>query len=160
MKRYIRAMGMERKYAQHYIESYSDVIKDHLIEIVVYKDSLNCYNHWVNELAGWFADINNTDLKIKRNPPKFKVYEYEQMIFGIFGGSTSDCKGALMSYKANNKDYPDFEIDRTMILELSGAVRDIIDEFCFLWANSKKNSISNEEMADRIKDILDPYVLY
>lgn len=137
MKRYIRAMGMDRSSAKLHVESYKKLVADHIIECVVYRDSLDCYEHWITELTAWFDDINTTQLKIKRNPPKFKDFEYQEYVFGLLGTTTTDAKNALMSYKANNTEYPDFEITRSLVLELYGTVGDIEDYFCNLFARSK-----------------------
>ena len=158
MKRYIRSMSFERRSAEKHVRSYQKVATDHIIEIVVYKNSSNDYNHWIDELSAWFVDINDTDLKIKRNPPKFKWHEYEEFVFGLLGQTTSDAKGALLSYKANNIKYPDFEIDRNLVLNLRGAASDLSDKMCGIWSTFRSHSISTEEMNSELHSILDPYV--
>jgi len=158
MKKYIYAMSKARGPAKEHIESYRKVITDHLIECIVYGDSLQCYAHWVGELAAWFDDINKTELKIKRNPPKFKYKEYKEYVFGLFGNTTSDARGALLSYQANNKYYPHFDITRDLVLRLSGAVLDLSDMFCTEWSTSRGSDFSTNEIETMIHSVLDEYL--
>ena len=159
MKRYVRAMGLERGPAREHVESYRKVLTDHIIECVVYKDSLGCYNHWIDEMSAWIDDVNTTQLKIKRNPPKFKEHEYKEFLFGLFGTTTSDARGALVSYKANNRDYPDFDIDRQLVLKLYGASQDLSDSICDLLSRSKGRIDTDKQKIELlIHSILDEYL--
>ena len=158
MKQYIRAMALDRNSAKEHVKSYRKVVTDHVIECIVYKNTLGCYRHWVDELTAWIADVNNTQLKIKRNPPKFKQFEYKEFLFGLFGTTTTDVKGALLSYKANNTDYPDFEITKDLVLTAYGCSQDLAEAVCYLLATSKgKNDTSSEDVKNTILSVLDEY---
>ena len=150
---------MESGSAKIHVEAYKKCIAEHIIKCVVYGDSLDCYNHWVDEISAWFFDINNTQLKIKRNPPKFKDFEYKDFVFGLLGTTTTDASGALLSFKANNASYPDFEITRSLVLSLYGASGDLEDYFCSLFSSSKgKIDTSLEDIRKQVHLILDEYL--
>ena len=160
MKRYIYAMAMERDSAKMHVESYKKCVYNHIIECVVYGDSRQSYNHWIDELSAWFDDINTTLLKIKRNPPKFKDFEYRNMVFGLLGTTTTDAANALTSYKANNTEYPDFEVTRDLVLKLYGAAGDLEDFFCSLFARSKGHvDTSLDDINSYIHSILDEFLV-
>lgn len=160
MKLCIFAMSLDRSSAKQRAESYRKPITDHLIECILYGDSFKCYNHWISELAAWIDDVNSTKLKIRRNPPKFKESEYREYLFGLFGNTTSDTRGALLSYKANNKEYPDFEIDKYLVLRTYGASQDLAESVCRLLATSKgREDTSVEDISNLIHSVLDVHCL-
>lgn len=132
MKRYIRAdnifaMSQSRKVVLNRLVALSDVINRHIIECVVYRDSLSStLPHWVHEIAVWLQRANT--LKCKS---RLKARDYEDSLFGYFGDDKEDARNNLIMYqlwnaRSMNPDrYPDFEITDDMVDRLFSVYRDI-----------------------------------
>lgn len=150
MKVYISAMASERKKAIVRITSYSKEITSNIIKLGLYSDNQRDHQHWIDEIATWFADINNVDLK-SRNP-RFSAEEYDEMIFGYFGDEYKDIPGVIHSWQLKNRKshkYPDvvatrYDVDR--VFSLATAIR---TKFCKIFADP-----NNEETRSSLKSKL------
>lgn len=116
MKRYIKnasifGMSFSRKEALHRFRNLSDIINEHVIECVVYKEVLpDTLHHWISEIATWIEDANEVTCK-----SKFKARDYADNLFGCFGTNIHDARHNLKEYKLFNarnfvSPYPNFEI--------------------------------------------------
>lgn len=125
MKRYIRAMAVPRKEATSKLNSYADVIQRHVIECVVYKDSLGYLHYWIGELAIWM----NTANKVVCKSP-LKESDYVDYLFGTFGDDRNDAEVDLQAYQKSDLRtdcYPDFEVTDELIDELFATTQKLIE---------------------------------
>lgn len=116
MKRYIYAMAIPRKNALEKLSSYSDVLERHVIECVVYKNSLGCMNHWIGEIASWLNSANRVNCKVA-----LKEEDYLESLFGAFGDERSDAELDVEVYQRSDlrkNSYPDFDITDKLIDEV------------------------------------------
>ena len=165
MKRYIKAMAFPRKDGEKQVRKMADVICEHIMKCIIYGDTLECYNHWVDdELGAWFHDVNTIYLKIDRKPPKFKAAEYDEFIFSQFGEDEHDCKICLSGFRASNSDkyggrYPDFEVTSELASDLFKAVSELSRKMCRLLAESSpKDPASKSGIQDLLHNVLDKYL--
>lgn len=111
------AISIKKREAINMFYQYSDPIAYHLIECVIYNDSLNKLDHWINEIANSLSLVNK--YKIKPRNKKLKSSEYKNSVFASFGDSKEDAKSVLSVFKLDNlirdDSYPDFEITDEMI---------------------------------------------
>lgn len=125
MKRYIYAMAIPRKNALDKLSSYSDVLERHVIECVVYKNSLGCMDHWIGEIASWLNTANRINCKVA-----LKESDYIESLFGAFGDEKSDAVLDLEVYQRSDlrrNSYPEFEITDELINDLFDTFNKLIE---------------------------------
>lgn len=154
MKVYIRGTAIDRQKAITRIQSLSDNIEDSIIKLCIFEDNTRDYQHQIDELATWFDTINKVVLKSSKS--KFSYDEYDELVFGGFGTSYSDCKLALLAWKANNqksKKYSDVDITKSDVNQLFAVVSQLREQFNELFAS--KNSVTRHSILDMLAEIFD-----
>lgn len=125
MKRYIKAMALPRKDAISKLSNYSEMIERHVIECVVYKDSLGQLRHWIGEIATWLNAANKIVCKVP-----LKAVDYADNLFGVFGDERNDIEVDLITYQKSDLRtdcYPDFEVTDELIDELFATTQKLIE---------------------------------
>lgn len=135
----IYGMSLEKSKAERRIRGFSEEITSNIIKLCAYPDSRD-YQHWIDELATWFADINDIDVKPKGK--KFSSDVYDELIFGEFGTTLSDvrtCIDAWIIQNRKHKQYPEFEVTNELIRNVFMLVSELRDKFLKIFS-SKNNA--------------------
>lgn len=152
----IYGMSMEQSKAKRKISGFEEEISSNIIKLCAYPDSRD-RQHWIDELATWFSDINNIDLKPKGK--KFNSNIYDELVFGDFGTSISDVKTSidlwLIKNTRNSQKYPKFNNDRQLTHKVFLLVNDLRDNFLKIF--SCKNNLSRNEILNMLKGIISGY---
>lgn len=133
------------------LSSNSKVLNEHVIKCVVYKDSLNCLDHWIDEITTWAYEASKHRCK-----SKIKSKVYEGTLFAWFGNDKTDCESNLLGFYSKFviqlKKYPKFEIDQELISQLLDVYihlkSSLINMYTTPWTYSK------EDYRIKIKEIL------
>lgn len=109
----INEMALPLKIASQKIRDKSEVIFDHLLKCVIYKNETGSFNHWITEIATQFSYCDN--LKIKSKSGKLSEDAYYKALFSdTVADEESDMKFYLsdfqLQYCYKTHKYPDFEI--------------------------------------------------
>ena len=127
MKRYIFGMSVERRRALDQISSFSPVIMEHMIKLLVYHNIRpNDINGWIDTVANWLHQAD--DLTIKPKAKKLKQDDILNSLFGCMGDDVRDYERALYAFAADNESgrlnydgkdkYPPFTIDSKLSADL------------------------------------------
>lgn len=159
---YISAMATEQKKLIKQLESWEEIVTEHIAKCVMYGDSLGIdkYNHWVeHEIATWLSDAN--DILVKPFNKKLKPHDYQSTLFAGLGDDKVDARVALHELqRRNNKStepYPYVEVDDKMIekmFEVSGL---IVKTFVPILSDT--NSLSKKDIETKLHEVLDPICL-
>lgn len=112
----LNELAYPRKRALEKLEYLSGALIEYIIKCVVYKNTTNNLDHWTNEIADYFYEVNN--IRVKSNTGRLKEKDYLNHLFYYQGEDYQDMKVQLISF-SRNKDYPDFEITKNLIKELT-----------------------------------------
>lgn len=118
-------MAFNRKQAIDSIQSLSYEIDLHLLKILMY-ERVRDYDHWCDELNGWFSKIQRTKMKHNKKPLEFNIL-YELLWEGYLE-SPEEVKDLMSdidkkyskSYKLINYDY----------LEIHKKIQSILYSIC------------------------------
>lgn len=153
MKLLIYGMSMERQKAKNRIISFQSEITENIIKLGIYQDNNRDRNHWIDELATWFSDINDLDLKPKGS--KFNRNQYDEWVFGEFGTDISDVRSCIHSWQLKNrktKKYPDVYVDDDTI-EYTFMILSRMRLY-FLRLFPSKNIKTREDILDKLHQII------
>lgn len=123
----IFGISMYRKNAISVLESNANTLAMHILKCVIYGDTLDCYNHWIDDEIAEYISIAN-DITVKPKNKKLKASDYERTIFSYFADSHQDASILLRTFRINNSEthqYPDFEITRELIDDVYDAFQSI-----------------------------------
>lgn len=127
MYRCILGMSLEKSTALKQMKSFSDVVNEHILKLVVYGDiRKDDIRGWINTIANWIHQADDITLK-----PKSRKPSEEQIMSSLFrfaGDDIRDYERALFAFKADNlsgkfsseskSEYPDFEVTSELTKEL------------------------------------------
>ena len=134
MKRVIKnsenifGMANPKKFVLDKLYSFTNQLSDHIIKCVVYQNSLTTDpEHWIHEIAVWLNASNKLRCKSKMN-----WEDYQDTLFAAFGDELSDAEWQLEDFKRRKckrslGQYPDFEIDSTLITDLFTTYQKILN---------------------------------
>lgn len=152
-------MSQERAPFKKKMESWADLIEEHLAKCVMYGDSLpgNKYNHWIkDELATYISDTNDATFKPKGD--KLKPKDYETILFGNLGDSEIDARISLHDLQVHNKKssepYPFKHVDSDMIDKMYRASQSLIKKLVPIL--SSRNSLDKKDIESILHNVLDP----
>ena len=158
----IFGMSQERAPFKKKMESWGELIEEHLSKCAMYGDTLSGgkYNHWIeDELATYLSDTNDATFKPKGS--KLKPHDYESLLFGGLGDDRTDARICLHNLQAYNRkqkeSYPYVTVDDDMIDKMYRASQAIINKFVPIL--STKNSLSKKDIESILHNILDPICL-
>lgn len=164
MKRYVKAtyifaMATSKDKLEQRMESWSELIAEHLSKCAMYGDTLpnNKYNHWIeDELATWISDINDT--VCKHNKKKLKARQYEDGLFGWLSDSPVEARANLHHQQILNRNaarsYPDVEVDINMIDRMTTISTAVLRVFVPMLAS--KNTLSKKDIEAELHKLIDP----
>ena len=102
MKRYIAGMSMEKDKAIHQISSFSPVIMEHLIKLLMYSDIRpDDVEGWVHAVAHWIQRAD--DITVKPRARKLKEQDIMSSLFSCMGDDVRDHRRALYAFLADNE---------------------------------------------------------
>lgn len=133
----LNEMAMSRQQALSIVDSYVVEYSNHLLKCIIFKNNTNNLNHWVNEIANYFDDINNIRIK----PDNKKVREdYLYNYFFLASGDIEDDYYLILKAFQNKegKKYPKFTITKELIEKIYNNFLDIANYFAPIL--SRKNS--------------------
>lgn len=151
----IFGMSMYRKNAISMLERNADTLATHILKCVIYSDTLDCYNHWINDEIAEYISIAN-DITVKPKNKKLKSSDYERTIFSCFADSHQDALILLRTFRINNSEtnqYPGFEITHDLIEDVYDAFQSIKHKILPLLCTS--NNYGVHDFSIIIHNILD-----
>lgn len=120
----IYGMSMNRNKAIQRIDGFNEEIASNILKLSVYTSNTQDYQHWIDELATWFSDIN--DITIKPSDRKLNESMYDDLVFGQFGTTISDVRSYIDLWLIRNRktqQYPNFtnssKITKDVFLKVS-----------------------------------------
>lgn len=145
-------MSIERKDAIKNLRSLSSEFANHIIEYVVYRDTLSdTLDHWAKEIGHWLFVANTLTCK-----SKLKQKDYDEGLFYYIGNTRADAESAVGLYWAWNRkhrEYPDFEITDEINEKVFQVFSEIKMTALPILTSNKKLSIS--QWRDIVRKILD-----
>ena len=163
MYRVILGMAQERDKIIQRCKHTRDQLIYHLAKVVVYGDSLQCYNHWIQEIANMISKINKMSTKGTRTG-KLKPKDYMSYLFGIVGNySISDARSDIEFFQSDNLEgrfgepYPDFEINSNVIKRMYDCGKEVIPEMSKML--SEKNQYDMHDISVMLREIFDKHCL-
>lgn len=135
----IYKMSMNRNKAIQRIDGFNELIASNILKLTVYTSNMRDYQHWIDELATWFSDIN--DITIKPSDKKLNESMYDELVFGQFGTTISDVRSYIdlwLIHNRKNQQYPDFTNSSKITKYVFLKVSELRDTFLRLFAS--KNS--------------------
>lgn len=117
---HVKTMALERSIAIKQMESFSLIISEHIIKLVMYSAiQPNNIDGWIHTIANWIHQAD--DIKLKPNAKKPDKHMIESKLFRFMGDDIRDYERMLWAFQAdnlsgkfnfeNNGPYPQFEID-------------------------------------------------
>ena len=164
MKRYIKstsifAMATDKSKLLKRMEAWSDNIMLHLCKCAMYGDTLpgDKYNHWIEELAVWIFNTNDT--VCKPNNKKLKPAQYESALFGWLSDASAEARSNLADLQLYNKKfgdkaYPYIKEDDAMIERMRKISAGVLETFVPIL--SSKNELIKQDIEAKLHDIIDP----
>ena len=158
MKKYVYAMSAERSKLKYDMQRLSHRFSDHLIKCCIYGNTLNSYNHWIeDELATWLAFVN--DITCKPNNKKLKVKDYQSNLFADLGDDLPEAKLSIYLWIEDNKrskEYPEVtqseqELAVTKLHKISLKCLNEISEIL-----ASKNNMSKKDWESYLHTLFDP----
>lgn len=149
----VYGMSMEKSRAEKRIHGFGKEITSNIIKLVAYPDSRD-HQHWIDELATWFSDIN--DIDIKPRGKKFSIDVYDELVFGEFGTTLSDVRTCIDSWLIYNKKkdhYPEFDVTPQLIRSVFMLVSELRDKFLKLF--SSRNTVNRQMIRESLVSIID-----
>ena len=137
----IDELATNRNVAIGRIESYSELIFEHLIKILVYGNMSNNLDHWITEISTWLTHISS--MKIKTKTGKLKTQEYYDLLFGSIGEDEHDITVMLKFMQTElcvKKSYPKFEITVELVNEVYAVLTNLGDKVSFMLADKRTYS--------------------
>ena len=165
MKIYVRAMSMEKEKAKKQISSFSDIVMEHLIKLLMYSDIRpNDIDGWIKSVANWISRADN--ITIKPSAKKLKEEDIMSSLFSCMGDDVRDYERALYSFLADNhsgkynhegkESYPEFEVTPEASESLMNLCNDVIDVTMPLLIDKQDHSKDEYEAA--IRNLLSDYL--
>lgn len=156
MKKYVYAMSVEKKRAEKQLTSYSSILMEHLVKLLVYSDSRpNDVKGWIHTLANWISRADS--LTIKPNADKLTEEFLMSTLFSCMGDELNDYERELYSFLADNRSrkfnthdsgpYPEFEVTTQLSEDLMNFSLDVAEATIPLLTDKKDHSIDEYEEA-------------
>lgn len=140
----IDELATNRNVAIGRIESYSELIFEHIVKILVYGDTSNNLDHWVTEISAWLTHISS--MKIKTKTGKLKAQEYYNLLFGSIGEDEHDITVMLKFMQTElcvKKSYPKFEVTVDLVNRSYKLLNNLGNKVSFMLADKQiYNSIA------------------
>ena len=162
MKRYVRAMSLERKRAEKQISSYASIIMEHIIKLIMYSDIRpEDISGWEKSVAKWIQKAD--DITVKPDAKKLEPETIMRTLFSSMGDEIGDYDRELYKFLADNHNgkfnhdgkgnYPEFEVTEDASETLMNVCDDIVDATMPLLIDKADHSLS--EYIEVIKPIFD-----
>lgn len=154
MKRYIRAMSMEKDKAKHQISSFSPVIMEHVIKLLMYSDIRpDDVQGWIHTIANWIYRADS--ITVKPSAKKLSKADFMSSLFSCMGDDIRDYERALYAFLADNYSgkfnhegkgsYPEFEVTYDVADTLMACCYQLIEATLPLLQDKADHSISDYE---------------
>ena len=148
----LNEMALDLKQCKKVLERKVPTYINHLIKCVVFKNTTNNLNHWVDEIATHFNEINGLILKGSNKKPSEDMY-YDHF-FTAAGDVEDDYRIHLRYFKNTyGEDYPPFEITDNLLSELYLAVMDFANYFSPIMA--QKNNYTKDYFKNKLLNYFD-----
>ena len=156
MKRYIYAMSTDRNRARHMLTSYSSIIMEHIIKLLVYSDIRpDDVDGWISTIANWIHKAD--DITLKPKAKKLTESDLLNTLFSYMGDEIKDYRFVLDSFIAENltgklnyydkESYPEFEVTLELAEDLMNICYDIIDATMPLLIDKQDHTMSEYKAA-------------
>lgn len=156
MKRYISAMSTDRNRAKYTLSSYSGIILEHIIKLLVYSDIRpNDVDGWISTIANWIHRADSITLKPKAK--KLSKGDLLNTLFNYMGDEVKDYKFLLYAFIAENltgklsysdkEPYPEFEVTYELAEDLMNICYDIMDATLPLLIDKQDHTMSEYKSA-------------
>ena len=149
-KQNVFAFAHPRKHVEERVASLQPKLHEHLLKILIYGNTSQNLNHWINELAEFVSIIN--DYEVKPNNKKLPSHRYEEILRKELGESLRDARANLGYFKATHtglNKYPSFTITPDLIQHVHekreqfiSAVVDIV---------SVSNDLTTDDIAEQLR---------
>lgn len=144
---------MEKSRAQIRISGFCEEITSNIIKLCAYPTHLS-YQHWIDELATWFNDINSITIKPKGQ--KFTDDVYDELVFGEFGTTLTDVRTCIDAWivknRKSNDPYPEFEVTSKLVRSVFLFVSELRDKLLRIF--SSKNNIDRSAIRTSLMTIM------
>ena len=148
---FLTKMAYSRGDVMPKIDSYTGMVKEHVMKCIVYENSTNDFNHWVNEIANFLSIIN--DFRIKTKTGKLKYEDYLNNGFYNHGNDYRDMNVGLRDFSYNKK-YPHFEVTDEMTQKLLNVYTRIAEDCSRIFAD-KNNEYTHKDFKNLVLDIFE-----
>lgn len=156
MRRYIRAMSLDRGRAKKRLDAYASIIEEHIIKLLVYSDIRpNDIQGWIHTVANWIHQGDS--ITVKPSAKKLSVADLESSLFNFMGTETRDYMSALYAFEANNlsgklnsgnkESYPTFDISMDLAADLMELCEDVKEVTMPLLCDKQDHSLNEYEAA-------------
>ena len=138
MLKRIDELATSRNVAIGRIESYSELIFEHIIKILVYGNTSNNLDHWIIEISTWLTHISS--MKIKTKTGKLKAQEYYDLLFGSIGEDEHDITVMLKFMQTElcvKKSYPKFEVTVDLVNKVYTVLTNLGNNISFMLADRR-----------------------
>ena len=165
MTRYIRGMSIERNRAIQQLDSFSPIIMEHIIKLLVYSDIRpDDVEGWIGSVANWIHRAD--DVTVKPSAKKLKESDIVSSLFGCMGDDVRDYQRALYAFLADTRtgklnhdgkeSYPEFDVTGDLSQDLMDVCYDVIDATMPLLLDKQDHTIN--EYIQVISPIFDKLV--
>lgn len=153
-RKLLREMADPRRKVAIYIDSQSDAVREHFLKIIIFKNTTNNQNQWVNTLANIFNFCNGLRVKSKTN--KLKVDEYREYLFGVTSSfDLQDASNMVYWFEITFGDkFPKFERTRELSQEVFMKYKALSDYFSMYFSKDNRNEDRLIEFRHSVSNII------
>ena len=139
MVKIINEMSVNRNSAINDLNKISEIMRTHIIKIIVYKNTTNDYKGWCDEVANYL--FTASDIRLKPKNRKLKEKDYEEHLFSSFGTTLSDTRLALLatlSHLENKKGFYHVKYSDELLKEVFKVLTDFMNTFLKIISKNEK----------------------
>ena len=133
---YVLANTMKRSDALASVSAFKDMLEDHLTKMAVYRDDLNCLDHWIREVSSILSKCGN----YKTKSGKLSCDDYETNLFSYEEFDLNDAQHIAESFEQDNEtyhEYPEFEVTSEVVERVYRMFSQVISFFPKYLADKK-----------------------
>ena len=173
----LEEMALPKDKVEKLCASLGEKICWHLIACGVYKNTLMCLSHWVEEIASWLDRINIKEVKTPSG--RLKKRDYAKIIYrDNIGENLHDLESAIADFRDDNcatdkdkelskynkyvalsidgKDYPYFDITNDLILNTYSMIEYFISKTTDILSRSG-NGMTKDNWESLVLEIFHKY---
>ena len=153
---FLNEMAFSREDVIKKISAKSETIMEHLIKCVVYENTTNDLEYWIDEIATNLSRINFYEAKTKTS--RLEYNDYLENVFYKQGSTERDMKSNLWDFE-DNKNYPNFTTTNELAHKLFVVFKFLAENCCEIFVD-KNNTFEKVHFKGLIKDALEQVGIY